>query len=532
MKKTTLKPKIFNKKNHYFQKWFLQILFCTTLSLTPFHTFSHGTVTSPASRVWTCFNEDPESPDSPACQAAVLGWGTQAFYDWNEVARMDANGMHRSIIMDGNLASAGRPEKFGGLDQVRNDWVATPVTPGPFTLTWTITAPHQTLYYEVYITKASWTPNQPLTWDSLELLVRTGPRPAADEDLIDVVLPQRTGKHVLYSIWQRSLTPEAFYSTSDIDFGTEPQPNEAPVGSFTSDNGECGGLDVDFDATDSYDPNGDLLTYTWNFGDGTTAQGVKVSHSYSNVDNATVTLTVNDGEFSNSVEQNIDLIEIEDCVEPICTFNTPTETALPSVNKTYSNIYVLGTGGPNLESVTGFTVNWSLNDNGLYQFAFNLSEAPHYADFKEATQNFNAPSPKITLAGTGLPGLDGAYDATIYGEDFALVGDGYTIYFSNSTSIPACARDSDTLSNKDFKGLTFNMYPNPAKTNVSIQSDADLKDNDIIVLDLSGKIVKSLSVKESSTKIDLDVSRFETGLYIIRISNRSGANKTLNLVVE
>ncbi|WP_299241661.1 lytic polysaccharide monooxygenase [uncultured Aquimarina sp.] len=211
MKTTTQKKRIF--KN-------MQVLLLSGLLLTSTQSISpHGTVTSPPSRVWICFQENPESPDSPACIDMVASHGTQALYDWNEVARMDANGMHREIIPDGNLASAGRPDKYGGLDQVRDDWVATPVSPGPFTVTWSITAPHATLYYEIYITKEGWNPNQPLTWDSLELLERTGELPLSEEDNIEVILPERTGKHVIYSIWQRSLSPEAFYSTSDVDFG-------------------------------------------------------------------------------------------------------------------------------------------------------------------------------------------------------------------------------------------------------------------------------------------------------------------------
>ncbi|WP_299217342.1 lytic polysaccharide monooxygenase [uncultured Aquimarina sp.] len=211
MKTTTQKKQIFKNMRVLL---FSGLLLTSTQSISP-----HGTVTSPPSRVWICFQENPESPDSPACIDMVASHGTQALYDWNEVARMDANGMHRDIIPDGNLASAGRPDKYGGLDQVRDDWVATPVSPGPLTITWSITAPHATLYYEVYITKEGWTPNQPLTWDSLELLERTGELPLSDEDNIEVILPERTGKHVIYSIWQRSLSPEAFYSTSDVDFG-------------------------------------------------------------------------------------------------------------------------------------------------------------------------------------------------------------------------------------------------------------------------------------------------------------------------
>ncbi len=405
--------------------------------------FAHGTVTNPPSRVWICFQENPESPDSPACQAAILGYGTQAFYDWNEVARMDAGGRHRLILPDGNLASAGRPDKYGGLDQVRDDWVTTAVEPGPFTITWTNTAPHQTLYYDVYITKADWTPDQPLTWDSLERLVRTDPRPASATDNIDVVLPQRTGKHIIFSVWQRSLTPEAFYSTSDVDFGANSLVSLPPVATFTSDSGRCGGPNVEFSAANSSDPNGDPLTYSWDFGDGTTAEGVDVSHSYTGLDTATVTLTVSDGQFSTASVETIDLTVESDCIEPICTFDTPLANALPSINATFENIHVIGDNGPSLSNVVSLNINWDLGNNGLYQFSLNTNNGfpSWFIDLGDnAERNFNSSEPQITISNSNIDGLDGSYYATIDGENFVLVSTqfGFTIYFSNSTSVPDC----------------------------------------------------------------------------------------------
>ncbi len=213
--------KTFNERTHFnVETWNWSKLLCTVLFMSIVQTLTpHGTVTSPPSRVYACYLENPENPDSPPCIAAVASHGTQPLYDWNEINQAEADGQHMLYVMDGNLASGGRPEKYGGMDQVTSDWVATPVTPGPFTVTWTVTAPHATAYYDVYITVEDWTPDQPLTWDSLELLVRTPPSPAADVVDIPVTLPERTGKHVIYSIWQRSDSPEAFYSTSDVDFG-------------------------------------------------------------------------------------------------------------------------------------------------------------------------------------------------------------------------------------------------------------------------------------------------------------------------
>ena len=46
----------------------------------------------------------------------------------------------------------------------------------------------------------------------------------------------------------------------------------------------------------SSDPNGDTLSYSWNFGDGTpAASGVSVTHTYNNAGSYTATLTVSDG---------------------------------------------------------------------------------------------------------------------------------------------------------------------------------------------------------------------------------------------
>lgn len=49
-----------------------------------------------------------------------------------------------------------------------------------------------------------------------------------------------------------------------------------------------------FDGSKSYDPNGDALRYRWDFGDGTTASGARVTHVYTKVGKYKVTLTVDD----------------------------------------------------------------------------------------------------------------------------------------------------------------------------------------------------------------------------------------------
>lgn len=50
----------------------------------------------------------------------------------------------------------------------------------------------------------------------------------------------------------------------------------------------------EFDASASYDPDGNTLTYIWDFGDGTSARGKKTSHKYTKIGKYKVVLTVKD----------------------------------------------------------------------------------------------------------------------------------------------------------------------------------------------------------------------------------------------
>jgi len=182
---------------------------------------AHGTMGDPVSRVALCYAENPESPKSGACRAAVAAGGTQALYDWNGVRIGDAAGRHRALIPDGKLCSANN-EEFKGLDLARADWPATAVKSGPYTFRYRVTAPHKGTF-TVYLTKAGYDPTKPPAWSDLDLAhpVATATDPVASGGFYTFsgTLPDRSGRQLLYAIWQRSDSPEAFYSCSDVTFG-------------------------------------------------------------------------------------------------------------------------------------------------------------------------------------------------------------------------------------------------------------------------------------------------------------------------
>ncbi|MEV0735856.1 lytic polysaccharide monooxygenase [Streptomyces sp. NPDC050549] len=194
-------------------------LVLTALAAAP--AAAHGSMGDPVSRVAQCYAEGPENPKSAACRAAVAAGGTQALYDWNGIRIGDANGRHQALIPDGKLCSANN-EEFKGLDLARADWPATSVSSGSYTFKYRVTAPHKGTF-KVYLTKSGYDPSQPPAWADLDLEhpVATATDPVASGGFYTFsgTLPQRSGRQLLYAIWQRSDSPEAFYSCSDVSFG-------------------------------------------------------------------------------------------------------------------------------------------------------------------------------------------------------------------------------------------------------------------------------------------------------------------------
>ncbi|MFE5853666.1 MULTISPECIES: lytic polysaccharide monooxygenase auxiliary activity family 9 protein [unclassified Streptomyces] len=205
----------------------------TALAAAP--AVGHGSMKDPVSRIAACFAEGPENPDTDACKALVAAGGTQPLYDWNEVNIGDVAGAHKTRIPDGKLCSVGR-DKYKGLDAPRADWPSTAMTSGNNTFRWRATAPHRGTL-ELYITKDSYNPTQPLKWSDLEaqpFASVTNPPLENGSYVFNGTVPNKSGRHLVYSILQRSDSPEAFYTCSDVVFGggggnaSNPEPAKAP----------------------------------------------------------------------------------------------------------------------------------------------------------------------------------------------------------------------------------------------------------------------------------------------------------------
>ncbi len=79
-------------------------------------------------------------------------------------------------------------------------------------------------------------------------------------------------------------------------------PNQAPIAAITAAPISGGvPLTVQFDASGSRDPDGKIIEYLWDFGDGSTGSGAQVSHTYTQPGLYPVILTVKDDRGSTAV---------------------------------------------------------------------------------------------------------------------------------------------------------------------------------------------------------------------------------------
>lgn len=193
---------------------------------------AHGTPMKPGSRTFLCWQDaltdtGEIKPVNPACKAAAQTGGTTPFYNWFSVLRSDGAGRTRGFVPDGELCSGGNAN-FSGFDAARDDWPVTHLTSGATVdFSYNAWAAHPGWFY-VYVSKDGYDPTQPLTWDDLEdepFLSVDHPPLHGSPGTVEAnyswsgQLPSgKSGRHLIYMVWQRSDSAETFYSCSDVVF--------------------------------------------------------------------------------------------------------------------------------------------------------------------------------------------------------------------------------------------------------------------------------------------------------------------------
>ena len=202
---------------------------------------AHGSVTDPPSRNYGCWERwgsdhlNPKMADvDPMCWQAFQA-EPNAMWNWNGLFREGVAGNHQAAIPDGQLCSGGRTfdGRYAALDKP-GPWTAKTVAP-KFHLTLTDSAKHGADYLRIYVTKQGFDPTtQPIGWGDLDLVQVTGKYPTTGLYETDLDLTGRSGRAVIYTIWQASHLDQSYYICSDIIInGTGSTPTPTPTATPT-----------------------------------------------------------------------------------------------------------------------------------------------------------------------------------------------------------------------------------------------------------------------------------------------------------
>ncbi len=259
-----------------------------------------------------------------------------------------------------------------------------------------------------------------------------------------------------------------------------PTPNRPPLAQFAAASLGTTGVPLTFDAAGSNDPDNDMLTFAWDFSDGSTGSGMTATHAFAKSGSYVVTLSVSDGKVSVPFTKMVSISDAADTSAPaVLSVNPPdgsagvSEDAVVVINFSES-MYKVATQTAYQSSLSGLkaadvTFAWNpegtqltVKPNGKLRYAFGDNPATTTA----LRYAFELSSVATDLAGNALPAFSSSFStlkrirASLQSEP-ALRG---TMFSDQRIALnDAYASVGDTNSNLGMRGfLSFDLSPLPA----------------------------------------------------------------------
>ena len=270
-------------------------------------------------------------------------------------------------------------------------------------------------------------------------------------------------------------------------------PNADPTADFTYD---CDNLECTFDAVDSSDTDGSIVSYAWDFGDAgnpTPGSGVNPSHTFSGEDTFTVELTVTDNESGEGTTTRDVTVAIAtnaaptadftyDCNNLVCTF---TDTSDDSDGSIASHSWNFGDGSTSTLANPGHT--YAGNDTVTVSLTVVDDDGDEDTTSQELTVAANvAPVAAITPDCDGLvctfDALDSSdTDGSIVSYEWSFEGGGTATgvtaaknySFPGTYDVSLTVTDDDGATDVASNTLTVDL---PAVANIAFPPDTPRTD--------------------------------------------------------
>jgi predicted carbohydrate-binding protein with CBM5 and CBM33 domain len=183
---------------------------------------AHGTIVSPASRAYQCWQAWGNQHTNPAMQQQdpmcyqAFQANPDTMWNWMSALRDGLGGQFQARTSDGQLCSNGL-SRNNSLD-LTGAWRTSNVGRN-FSVQLYDQASHGADYFRVYVSKQGFNPaTQRLGWGNLDFITQTGRYAPAQNISFNISTSGYTGHHVLFVIWQASHLDQAYMWCSDVNF--------------------------------------------------------------------------------------------------------------------------------------------------------------------------------------------------------------------------------------------------------------------------------------------------------------------------
>jgi len=254
---------------------------------------------------------------------------------------------------------------------------------------------------------------------------------------------------------------------------------------------------VNFDASESYDPEGDDLSFEWNFDDGTTGAGSQISHTFTSDNNTIkkfeVSVTVSDSEGAQSIKKAL-----------VSLNNTPPEVSIISI--TEGELY--STQFPMIFNLRAQTTDLEHSESEIsYNWTYRLQHNTHF----HVLENLNDNNQSILVNPTQcIENENYWYSVQVIATD---PGGLQSTDFRNL--YPDCDRtlEGDVESDKGYV-----LLPNPADNRIEVRSSFELGSQiEFEIYGIGGKSLAGgkIPIFNNRKYFRLDVSNLAEGIYVL-----------------
>lgn len=264
----------------------------------------------------------------------------------------------------------------------------------------------------------------------------------------------------------------------------------APSADFVADNtNPCINTSVTFTDVSTSNPT----SWLWNFGDGLTSTSTlkNPSHTYNTTGTFTVSLTATNGSGSNYISKNNYMV-VKTC------------SSIPQTD--FTSDYVapikIGKSVNFFDNSTNMPTSWSWRFyDGSASTGYQISTLQYPNPVKYNICNESGYT--VFLQSTNAIGTD-----TKIKTNYIIVNCDHTGVEQNQNSLT----------------YSLHTYPNPAseKLNVEFEDELIKENSNLVILNVMGQVIYSLSINLNTHLITIDLSKFNSGFYTLQVTSEKG----------